>query len=938
MARLVEALNRFFGRVEIIALGLENERSAAEAALAKDMPLEAREHARTILSILPDSAVGLALWADAAEEAWLDHEVVTALSELSKRVPWRADVWLRLGRAGQRTGWDGARSALERAAAAPEERDAARLALLDLCDLDLAAGDPARAQRWLDRIPAPLSSAPDRDVALRRAECALAYGDLDGARAAAEILGQPGAADGRAALVLARLTLAEASAAAGSTAALPPADVARVLDLGLRALVLDVPGAAELCAALVAASRDVLVVDRVRRVVRAAGALDEPTWAAAFAFAEGRRDDARQALARGLSAGDRAAAAALLRMAVETRDLGALDALAARASEAGAGAASAPLLPPDLVRLRDAAALAQAGGADGAARALDALDAVTGEGAAWAEDIRRSIVRAWLPPPEDAAEPRAASSEPRAAPSASSSTPSASSSTPSASSSTPRAGVAAWGEVLRELARTAKLLDRLDLLAATEALAVERERPLRAAVVGEFNAGKSTFLNALLGEDVAPTGVLPTTATLHWVAWAPDPFARIVVRGGQDRVVPHAALKDTLRALSAAGSKVSRVYIYAPIERLKRVEILDTPGFNAPDPDHIAEARRAFDEAHVAVWLLDAPQAMKESERRVLAEISALGVPVQILANKADRLKPDALETVLAHVRDSLAASAITSLTPPIAFSARLSLKGRLGDEAALAASGWAEVEALFAEQIVDASDALRERALRRKAGRIAAELAEAASARAAEDREAVRRARAAADRLRASAAYLRRERRNIAAVIDKALEPARRELAADLRPIAALPEERKRTDPGIRAYVQERLVTRLSSPLSVEIARAAAEASGDAAAGGARGVRGVRDVAEDTRGAAAPAAEPPPRAAAQVRAVLMGMVAVHEAPDELAARSIAGVVEAAIDAFAMALSAEAEAPVPAPASAAVEQRALGLRAAFEAPAAREGA
>ncbi|WP_437878646.1 dynamin family protein [Sorangium sp. So ce513] len=894
MARLVEALNRFFGRVEILALGLENERSAAEAALAKGMPLDAREHARTILSVLPDSAVGLALWADAAEEAWLDEEVVTALSDLSKRVPWRADVWLRLGRAGQRVGWAGARDALERAASAPEERDAARLALLDLCDLDLAAGDPARAQRWLDRIPAPLSTVPDRDVALRRAACALAQGDLDGARAAAEILGEPAAIEGRAALVLAQLALAEASAAAGaSAAALPPAVVSRALDLGLRALVLDEPGAAELCAALVAASRDVLVVDRVRRVVRAAGALDEPTWAAAFAFAEGRRDDARQALARGLSAGDRAAAAALLRMAVETRDLGALDALAARAAGAAgedSGGAAAPPLPPDLVRLRDAAAMAAEGQGG---KALDALDAVTGEGAAWAEDLRRSILRGWIPPAEGGAAPRPA----------------------------------AWGDVLRELARTAKLLDRLDLLAATEALAVERERPLRAAVVGEFNAGKSTFLNALLGEDVAPTGVLPTTATLHWVAWAPDPFARIVVRGGQDRVVPHAALKDTLRALAAAGDKVARVFIYAPIERLKRVEILDTPGFNAPDPDHIAEARRAFDEAHVALWLLDAPQAMKESERRVLSEISALGVPVQILANKADRLKPDALETVLAHVRDSLAASAIASLAPPIAFSARLSLKGRLGDEAALAASGWAEVEALFAEQIVDASDALRERALRRKAGRIAAELAQAASARAAEDREAVRRARAEADRLRAGAAYLRRERRAIAAAIDKALEPARRELAADLRPIAALPEERKRTDAGVHAYVQERLVARLSWPLSVEIARAA-HAGVDAGGRAARGGEGA-----DERGAAGAHGEPPRRAAAHVRAVLMGMVAVHDAPDELAARPIEGVIEAAIDAFAMALTADAEAPVPPPASAAIEQRALALRAAFEAPA-----
>ncbi|MGK3963281.1 dynamin family protein [Sorangium sp. So ce118] len=894
MARLVEALNRFFGRVEILALGLENERSAAEAALAKGMPLEAREHARSILSVLPDSAVGLALWADAAEDAWLDEEVVTALADLTKRVPWRADVWLRLGRAGQRIGWDGARNALERAASAPEERDAARLALLDLCDLDLAAGDPARAQRWLDRIPAPLSTAPDRDAALRRAACALAHGDLDGARAAAEILGEPAAIEGRAALVLARLALAEASAAAGaSAAALPPAVVTRALDLGLRALVLDVPGAAELCASLVAASRDVLVVDRVRRVVRAAGALDEPTWAAAFAFAEGRRDDARQALARGLSAGDPAAAAALLSMAVETRDLGALDTLAARAKERGA---AAPLLSPDLLRLRDAAAMAAEGQGS---KALDALDAVTGEGAAWAEDIRRSIARGWLPAAEGGAAPRPA----------------------------------AWSDVLRELARTAKLLDRLDLLAATEALAVERERPLRAAVVGEFNAGKSTFLNALLGEDVAPTGVLPTTATLHWVAWAPDPFARIVVRGGQDRVVPHAALKETLRALAADGSKVSRVFIYAPIERLKRVEILDTPGFNAPDPDHIAEARRAFDEAHVAIWLLDAPQAMKESERRVLSEISALGVPVQILANKADRLKPDALETVLAHVRDSLAASAITSLTPPIAFSARLSLRGRLGDEAALAASGWAEVEALFAEQIVDASDALRERALRRKAGRIAAELAQAASARAAEDREAGRRARAEADRLRASAAYLRRERRTIAAAIDKALEPARRELAADLRPIAALPEERKRTDAGVRAYVQERLVTRLSWPLSVEIARAA-HAGGET---GARGARGAEGAEEGSAARGAPGAEPSPRAATHVRAVLMGMVAVHDAPDELAARSIEGVVEAAIDAFAMALSAEAEVPVPPPASAAVEQRAQALRAALEAPAAPAG-
>src|SRR5262245_30866084 len=171
MPRLVEGLSRFFGRVEILALGLETERRAAETALARGMPLEAREHAREILANLPGSPLGLALWADAAEDAWLDDEVILALTELSKAVPWRADVWLRLGQAATRQGDPIAREALERAAAAPEERESSRLALLELCDLDLSAGDPTRAMHWLERI---IQDGPDRDVALRRTECALA--------------------------------------------------------------------------------------------------------------------------------------------------------------------------------------------------------------------------------------------------------------------------------------------------------------------------------------------------------------------------------------------------------------------------------------------------------------------------------------------------------------------------------------------------------------------------------------------------------------------------------------------------------------------------------------------------------------------------------------------------------------------------------------------
>ena len=833
MPRLVEGLSRFFGRVEILARGAEEDRRAADEALVRGRTLEAREHARELVAKVPGSPLGLALWADAAEEAWLDHEVVTALAELATLVPWRADVWLRLGRAGRRIEWPDARQALERAASASAERDAARLALLDLCDLDLWAGDPGRAERWLDRIPAPLTG-PDRDAALRRAECALARGDVESAQHFAAAIGEA-IADGRAALVRARIAFAQG----GAEAAVEPA---------LRAHVLEAPGAAELLAAVVAACRDVVAVDRVRHVVAAAGALDEPQWAAAFAFAEGRRSDARQALARGLGAGDRGAAAALLRLATETRDLDALHALAAR---------DPALLPADLGTLRDAAALL-AEGRDAAA--IDKLDSVGGDAAAWAGELRREAIGRWVPHPP---------------------------------------GIATWPAVLEELRRAAGAMGRLDLTGAIEALAVERERPLRVAVVGEFNAGKSTFLNALLGVDVAPTGVLPTTATLHWVAWAPDPFARVLVRGAPDRVVPHAELKATLKALDQAGASVERVLIYAPIERLKRVEILDTPGFNAPDPEHLAAARQAFDEAHVALWLLDATGPMKETERRVLVEIKELGVPLQILANKADRLAAAELGRVVEHIREGLDEAGLPSLAPPIAFSARLSLKGRLGDEAALAASGWAEVEALFSQRIVDESDDLREGALRRKALRVASELCELAAARAAEDRALAREVRERRDALRAAASRLGRERQAIAGVVDHALEPARRLLAADLRPLAELPDDRRRGDPGLRAWVVERVVARLAEPVAHEIARAVS----------------------------APAL--PARAVAAVRAVLMGAVAAVEVPADLADRPLDRIVMAAIDALASALVAEAVQPPPPTPAAAIEQRLDALRSAL---------
>jgi GTP-binding protein EngB required for normal cell division len=311
---------------------------------------------------------------------------------------------------------------------------------------------------------------------------------------------------------------------------------------------------------------------------------------------------------------------------------------------------------------------------------------------------------------------------------------------------------------------------------------------------------------------------LPTTATLHWVAWAPDPFARIVVRGAADRVVFFAELKNALATVQKTpGVHVERVYIYAPIERLRHVEILDTPGFNAPDPEHAKAARSAFDEAHVVLWLLDAVGAMKASEMKVIEELKELGVPTLVFLNKSDRLKPNDLETVLAHVRASLKEAETAELVPPLALSARLALTARISNdpkekEDALAASHFTEVEAVLEHAVVERADVLREDGMRRKAARLAKRLHDEAEKQHAKESERRKAALEQRSLLAQASSKLLRDADAMAREIDSAMEPHRRALAHDLTPLSELSEQAQK-EASVLYYVADRFTSRAPRP-----------------------------------------------------------------------------------------------------------------------------
>lgn len=111
------------------------------------------------------------------------------------------------------------------------------------------------------------------------------------------------------------------------------------------------------------------------------------------------------------------------------------------------------------------------------------------------------------------------------------------------------------------------------------------EQPLRVAVVGMMKAGKSTFMNALMGADILYTGNLETTYTVGWFRYGEQPFLTICFRNGETMDAPFEELqKWSVREYekeNPAIHDVKYLIIHYPSEVLKHLEFIDTPGLNS---------------------------------------------------------------------------------------------------------------------------------------------------------------------------------------------------------------------------------------------------------------------------------------------------------------------------------------------------------------------
>lgn len=255
------------------------------------------------------------------------------------------------------------------------------------------------------------------------------------------------------------------------------------------------------------------------------------------------------------------------------------------------------------------------------------------------------------------------------------------------------------------------------------------DRPLLVTVMGEFNSGKSTFVNALLGEEVAPMGITPTTATINILRYGRERQGRVLYRDGQSRTVGWDKVPGLLRGLDPGeASRIRVVEVLYPLEVLQRVNVVDTPGLNSILPEHEAVAREFIVQADAVIWLFTVDQAGKASEREALHSIRTAGKQILGVLNKIDRLpqmttapsvdpqtdaEPGSLEAILTHLHDpETGLKDILEVVVP--FSGRLALQGRKQkDDALLQKANLPALEQALEERFFQRSQAIKNAAVR---------------------------------------------------------------------------------------------------------------------------------------------------------------------------------------------------------------------------------
>jgi GTP-binding protein EngB required for normal cell division len=216
-------------------------------------------------------------------------------------------------------------------------------------------------------------------------------------------------------------------------------------------------------------------------------------------------------------------------------------------------------------------------------------------------------------------------------------------------------------------------------------------------VLGQFKRGKSSLMNAVIGRDLLPTGLLPLTSVVTALRFGPAERLVLTRDNSWPQEAPISALAEYVTERGNPGNvkKIGTAYVELPVSLLRRgLHFVDTPGVGSIHEQNTATTYAFLPQCDAALFVTSVDTPLSELEVDFLNTIRQHARKVFFVVNKTDLLAAEEREEVLSFIREGLRKAAGGEEVRLFAVSSREALEAkRAGDEARYRRSGLKELE-----------------------------------------------------------------------------------------------------------------------------------------------------------------------------------------------------------------------------------------------------